>query len=312
MRASFAVVALTPALSLREREKGGAYYLAIGLVMGVLMLPALAFAQIEARRVAADTPLLDPQAQAWETAAAFTVPMLPQVVTTPRHANIAVTELKVRALYDGRRIAFHLEWKDATKSDRIVVDRFGDQVAVELPVKFDKEKLPSPMMGNPSGRVDIWQWRAAFQRDIDAAEQHAHGGYAHAQQQLRELYPNAAIDLYPDEVLRATDARPYTGALGLDNPVSHPLATPVLDQSAEGWGTMTVEVDGQDADGKGAWRDGVWRVVIVHPIMSDSENDIQLAPGGESVAAFAVWDGGNREVGSRKSWSNWVPLKLQE
>jgi len=276
-----------------------------------LALPALASAQIEARRVAADTPLLDPQAQVWESAPVVTVALLPQVVTTPRHASIAVTELKVRALHDGRRIAFHLEWKDATKSDRIVVDQFGDQVAVELPVTFDKDKLPSPMMGNPGGRVDIWQWRAVFQRDIDA-EQHARGSQLHAQHQLRELYPNAVIDLYPDEVLRATDARPYTGALGLDNPVSHPLATPVLDQSAEGWGTMTVEADGQDADGKGVWRDGVWRVVIVHPLLGNSQNDIHLAPGAESVAAFAVWDGGHREVGSRKAWSNWVPLKLQE
>lgn len=282
-----------------------------GLLLGALALPALAFAQIEARRVAADVPLLDPQAKAWETAPAVTVPMLPQVVTTPRHANVAVAEIKVRVLHDGRRIAFHLEWKDATKSDRIVVDRFGDQVAVQLPVKFDKDKLPSPMMGNAGGRVDVWQWRAAFQRDIDA-EQHAHGSHLHAQFQLRELYPNAAIDLYPDEVLRATDARPYTGALGLDNPISHPLATPVLDQAAEGWGTMTVDADGQNADGKGVWRDGAWRVVIAHPLNSDTENDIQLAPGAESVAAFAVWDGGNREVGSRKSWSNWVPLKLQE
>jgi len=282
-----------------------------GLLIGALALPALAFAQIEARRVAADVPLLDPQAKAWETAPVVTVAMLPQVVTTPRHANIAVTELKVRALHDGRRIAFHLEWKDATQSDRIVADRFGDQVAVQLPVKFDKDKLPSPMMGNAGGRVDVWQWRAAFQRDIDA-EQHAHGSHLHAQFQLRELYPNAAIDLYPDEVLRATDARPYTGALGLDNPISHPLATPVLDQAAEGWGTMTVDADGQNADGKGVWRDGAWRVVIAHPLNSDTENDIQLAPGAESVAAFAVWDGGNREVGSRKSWSNWVPLKLQE
>lgn len=286
--------------------------LASGLLIGALALPALAFGQLEVRRVAADAPLLDPNAKVWETPPALPVPMLPQVVTTPRHANIAVTEMKVRALHDGRRIAFHLEWKDATRSDRIVVDRFGDQVAVELPVTFDKEKLPSPMMGNPGGRVDVWQWRAAFQRDLDAGEQHAHGSTAHAQAQLRELYPNAVVDLYPDQVLRATDARPYTGALGLDNPVSHPLRTPVLDQSAEGWGTMTVETDADDANGNGIWANGVWRVVIVHPLTGDSENDIHLAAGAESVVAFAVWDGGNREVGSRKSWSNWVPLKLQE
>lgn len=35
-----------------------------------------------------------------------------------------------------------------------------------------------------------------------------------------------------------------------------------------------------------------------------------LAPGDETLAAFAVWEGGAREVGSRKAWSDWVKLKL--
>jgi len=42
------------------------------------------------------------------------------------------------------------------------------------------------------------------------------------------------VDLYPDQVLQATDARPYQGALGMDNPVSRPKQSPVLDQMAEG------------------------------------------------------------------------------
>ncbi len=282
-------------------------------LLAVAMLASLsAHAEIEVRRVADGEKLLDPQAAFWKASTAVPVPMLAQVVTVPRHPNNAVKEIKVRAVHNGHSIAFLIEWKDATQSDRIVVDKFGDQVAVQMPVKFNKDALPGPMMGNPGGRVDIWQWRAAFQRDIDAAEQHAHGSYAHAQQQLHELYPNAVIDSYPDQVLRAIDALPYTGALGLDNPVSHPLRTPVLDQSAEGWGTMTVEADGQDADGKGVWANGAWHVVIVHPLATGTENDIHLFPDDESVVAFAVWDGGHREVGSRKAWSNWVPLRLQK
>ncbi|MCI0435979.1 MAG: ethylbenzene dehydrogenase-related protein, partial [Gemmatimonadetes bacterium] len=225
-----------------------------------------------------------------------------QVVTTPRHPHNAVKEIKARAVHNGHWIAFQLEWRDATKSDRIVVDRFGDQVAVEMPVRFDKDALPSPMMGHSGARVDIWQWRAAFQRDLDTGEP-----------QVRDLYPYAQVDVYPDQVLRATDARPYTGALGVDNPISHPLRTPVLDQSAEGWGTMTVEAEGQDGDGRSVWEDGTWRVVIVHPLATaGGENDIHLFPGDESVVAFAVWDGGSREVGSRKAWSNWVPLQLHK
>ena len=272
-------------------------------LLAVAMLASLtARAEIEVRRAADGDNLLDPKAAFWQATTAVPVPMLAQVVTVPRHPNNTVKEIKVRAAHNGHSIAFHLEWKDATKSDRIVVDQFGDQVAVQMPVKFNKDAPPSPMMGNPGGRVDIWQWRAAFQRDLDEGEP-----------KLRDLYPYAQVDGYPDEVLRATDARPYTGALGVDNPISHPLRTPVLDQSAEGWGTMTVEPDGQDADGRGVWEDGTWRVVITHPMATAfSENDIHLFPGEDSIVAFAVWDGGHREVGSRKAWSNWVPLRVQK
>ena len=272
------------------------------LMVGAMLTPVLAAAQIDVQRVAGQEKLLDPKAAFWLAIPAVPVSMLPQIITIPRHPNNMIKELSVRVVHNGSWIAFHLEWKDTSKSDRIVVDKFGDQVAVQIPVKFNKDAPPSPMMGNPGGRVDIWQWRAAFQRDLDEGEP-----------QVRDLYPYAQVDVYPDQVLRATDARPYMGAVGVDNPISHALRTPVLDQSADGWGTMTVEIDGQDADGRGVWENGVWRVVIVHPLATaPGENDIHLFPGDDSIAAFAVWDGGNREVGSRKAWSNWVPLRLQK
>jgi hypothetical protein len=41
---------------------------------------------------------------------------------------------------------------------------------------------------------------------------------------------------------------------------------------------------------------------------SDDQNAPRLAPGDKTVAAFAVWEGGNREVGARKAWSAWIPV----
>jgi DMSO reductase family type II enzyme heme b subunit len=143
------------------------------------------------------------------------------------------------------------------------------------------------------------QWRAAFQKDID-------DGHAPT---IRDLYPNSWTDYYPDEVLGATDARPYAGALGIENPISRGVASPVLDQMAEGWGSMTVKPD-QHALGKGVWKDGSWRVVITRPMVSDDVNAPRLLPGDRTVVAFAVWEGGNREVGGRKAWSTWTPLTL--
>jgi hypothetical protein len=224
--------------------------------------------------------------------------MLPQTVTPPNHLVPAVKALTVRAVHNGGWIAFLMEWPDASRSEVVVIDNFGDQVAVELPVDI-RATPPSPMMGNPGGRVNIMQWRAAFQRDIDTEPP-----------TVRGLYPNAWADVYPDEVLGASDARPYSGALGIENPISRGRATPVLDQMAEGWGTMTVKPD-QHALGKGVWTKGVWRVVITRPMISDDANAPRLAGGDTTVAAFAVWDGGHREVGARKAWAPWVPLVIQ-
>ncbi len=253
---------------------------------------------LRAVRVKSSGPILNVAASFWKQAKPVAVPILPQTVATPIHPDNAVKELQARAVHNGQWLALLLTWKDPTRDDRIVTDEFGDQVAVEFPIEYNPDRLPSPMMGNAGGRVNIVQWRAAFQRDMEQGEP-----------EVKALYPNAVVDLYPDYVLRATDARPYMGALGVDNPISRPTLSPVLDQMAEGWGTLTVKPD-QHADGRGVWRDGRWTVVITLPMATESPNSPRLAPGGRTMVAFAVWEGGRREVGARKGWSAWVPLQL--
>jgi hypothetical protein len=258
---------------------------------------AAAQGPIVAARIAALGPLDNPFAAYWNRARPVDVAMLPQTVTPPHNPQPAVKALRVRAVHNGGWVAFLIEWRDPTRSDRIVLDNFGDQVAVQLPVETQGAP-PSPMMGNPGGRVNIMQWRAAFQKDIEDGPP-----------TVRDLYPYAWTDVYPDEVLGATDARPYTGALGLENPISRGRATPVLDQMAEGWGSMTVKPD-QHALGFGVWKAGGWRVVITRPMVSDDVNAPRLRPGDRTVAAFAVWEGGHNEVGARKAWSAWIPLLI--
>ncbi len=270
------------------------------LVLSALLLvagSAAAQAPLTAVRVPGAGPITDPTGTFWKRAKPVKVTMLPQTVTRPHEAEPAVKELVVRAVHNGGWVAFLLEWKDPTISNKIILDNFGDQVALQLPVNV-KGPTPSPMMGNPGGRVNIMQWRAAFQRDLD-----------YGAPTVRDLYPYAWADVYPDEVLGAADARPYSGALGIENPISRGRATPVLDQMAEGWGTMTVKPD-QHALGTGQWKDGMWHVVITRPLASDDVNAPQLQPGDRSVVGFAAWEGGHREVGARKSWAPWVPLVI--
>ncbi|GBD25181.1 Chlorate reductase subunit gamma [bacterium HR30] len=268
------------------------------LALGLAALsPGQQVAEIVAITVPGTNPIVDPSAPLWRDARPVDVTLLPQTIVVPQKPDAAVRQLQVRAAHNAQWLAFRLEWADPTESNHIVLDNFGDQVAVELPVD-PHGPAPSPMMGNPGGRVNIMQWRAAFQRDIDRGPP-----------TVQSLYPNAWADVYPDQVLSVSDARAYTGALGVENPISRAAASPVLDQMAEGWGTMTVKPE-QYAVGRGVWKDGRWAVVIARPLVSDDLNGPRLARGDRTVVAFAVWEGGNGEVGSRKSWSTWVPLVI--
>jgi len=246
-------------------------------------------------------PIIDLNADFWKDAPAVKVLVQPQNFADPQNPKPAVGELSVRAAHNGEWLAYLIEWADPTKSDRIVVDEFGDQVAVEMPVKYKPGETPNPMMGTPGERVNIMQWRAAFQHDIDTG--------ALDGPRPEDLYPNMHADVYPDQVLRATDARPYMGAVGVDNPISRPMHSPVLEQMAEGFGSLTVLPE-QHADGKGVWATGRWRVVITRPLATGDTYSPSLRPGDKTLAAFAVWDGGSKEAGSRKGWANWVELKL--
>ena len=254
-------------------------------------------------------PIADPAGAFWNDAPAIKIPMEAQVIANPQNPKPAVTELDVRAVHNGRWFAVLIEWADASKSDRIVADQFGDQVALEMPIVYKPGDFPNPMMGGPGERMNIMQWRAAFQHDVDRNDASAKKSDGDNGPTIAELYPYAHIDVYPDEVLRATDARAYTGAVGVDNPISRPKRSAVLEQMAEGFGTLTVMPE-QEADGRGVWADGRWRVVITHPLAAGNGNAPSLRPGDQTLAAFAVWEGGAREVGSRKAWSNWVQFKF--
>lgn len=273
------------------------------LLTGIAVLtPGTAQADVllKAARVAPSRAMLDPDAKIWSAAREAEVAMQPQTVVAPMDPDPAVTALKVRAIHDGKWLALRMQWSDPTRSDVVMSDRFGDQVAVEFPINGAQDALPSPMMGNSGARVNILQWRAALEHDLRQGAP-----------SVRSLYPNAQVDIYPDQLLSAADAKPYTGALAFDNPVSRAKSSPVLDQVAEGWSTITVKPE-QHADGHGRWRNRQWAVVIALPLYSRDPNAPALAPGSRTSAAFAVWEGGHREVGSRKSWSDWVAIELSK
>ena len=78
----------------------------------------------------------------------------------------------------------------------------------------------------------------------------------------------------------------------------------VQDMTAQGFGTLQVQ-DQQDVTGQGVWQDGVWRVAFSRKLDTGDPEDAQLIPGQFSQIAFAIWEGGMGDTGSKKAISSW-------
>jgi hypothetical protein len=250
-------------------------------------------------RVPLGADLRDPDAAIWRRVPDARVVLQAQNVATPTNPKPAVTELRVRTAHDGEIVAFRMVWSDGTESAVTTVDRFGDQVAVQFPLDPGAKGQPSPMMGHGGTPVRILQWRSVLQHEL-----------THGRPTTKDLYPNAVSDLYPDRLLSGEVAAPYTGGRAVGNPVSEPrLLSPVVTHVAEGFGSLTAAPD-QPANGSGVWRSNRWSVTITHPFARAAESPHGLKPGLQTFIGFAVWEGGHREVGSRKAWTAWIPFEI--
>lgn len=277
-------------------------FLALVLALG----PSLAGAQQKSLTVhfIKDTIPLDPDWRGWEAAPAIDVTLLPQAIAQPWNLTPSVTKITVKAVHNGTWIAFLLTWKDPTKSSVMYTDTFRDAVAVMVPVG----KSAAITMGAPKERVLILHWKADWQEDIDKTFQ-----------DVAQLYPNAWTDWYPFvtgeppyDITAWTnpEARRYLTGWVLGNPRSQPdKRIAVEEQLAEGFGTLTTS-ERQSAAGKGVYANGEWKVVIARPFATGDPNDPGWGPGQSVPVAFAAWDGGKGEIGARKSFSDWITIKL--
>lgn len=276
--------------------------LALGLALG----PSVGEAQQKTLRVPFVRAAIqaDPGWSGWKAAPAVTVTLGPQAIAQPWNLTPSINQLAVRAVHNGTWIAFRLTWKDATKNSVMYMDTFRDAVALMVPVG----KSAAITMGAPKERVLILHWKADWQEDIDKTFQ-----------DIAQLYPNAWQDWYPfvtgeppHDITHWTnpEARRYLTGWVLGNPRSQPeKRTVVEEQIAEGFSTLTTS-ERQSAVGKGVYANGEWNVVIARPLAAGDPNDPGWGPGKTVPVAFAAWDGGAKEIGARKAFSDWISARL--
>ena len=242
----------------------------------------------------------DPADAVWQSVPVHIAPLLLQDMVEPRLLKASTAEVRVRAITDGTRIAFRLEWADAGKDDLPGPARFADACAVQLPAAT-AGVIPAPQMGEQGKPVQITLWRASWQAVVDGRGD-----------TIKDLYPGAAVDHYPFEAASLEKgsaaqkemAARYAPARALGNAMAGPRQRPVQDLIAEGPGTLSPSPAGR-SDGLGKRTAGGWAVVISRDL------PLGLSPGKRSQVAFAVWQGAQQESGSRKMRTGWIPLAVQ-
>lgn len=232
---------------------------------------------------------LEPTCPDWKDAAIVQIPLNPlwPCAEAPR-------SLRISGVYDDRNIAILVEWDDgALNGAGVRVQDFQDAAAMEFSLSG---RTPFLGMGDPVNPVNIWQWKAGWQQEIE-------GGRPDVEKQYPALY----VDVYP-----RTEAI-FRTATATGNPISQTLHnSPVEDANAHGFGTFkTQPLDGQNVRGRGLWMDGKWRVVFLRTIESASADDVKFAPNKPIPVAFAVWDGQHHDRNGQKSISTWYQIVLE-
>jgi hypothetical protein len=268
-----------------------------------LLLAGSASAELIVQPVKAELSGAEPKADYWQKAPELVVPLLAQPMIAPRPAETTTPSVTVQAVHDGQRIAFRLRWQDKERSEAGRLGEFSDALALQFPVKSN-ESPPAVMMGSMGDPVHIFHWRAQYQRDAE-----------HGKPQMKDLYPNLTVDMYPMEfadpgaVKHLTDAdrERFSPGRAEGNPQAY-AKSGVDEIVAEGFGTSSVQQT-HGTVGRAVWQDGEWTLVISRPLEIEGGSVLQV--GGKSFVAFAVWQGGAGEVGARKCVTMmWTPLSV--
>jgi hypothetical protein len=235
---------------------------------------------VMAKKVSGELPL-DPAEGLWKGPAPLEIPLAPQVMAKPRTYESPIKNLRVKAIHNTREIAFLVEWDDQTRDDYLDLDKFSDAVALEFPSASAAAK-PHFAMGDKENTVDIWVWKANWQKVSDSEKMYA------------------SVD-------------DFLGGVLANNPVSKPRKSPVENIIAQGFGSATDMEKSEDRDvaGNGIWETRKWSVVFKRTLASQGKFDVSFREGGVTPVAFAVWNGSDRDRGGRKVVSTWYYVGLE-
>lgn len=260
--------------------------------------------RIVASRVAA-LPT-SPDSGSWRNTPAVNLHLMPLWWRTDRPE-----EITVRALHDGRSVAFLLKWEDGSHDETAIRPQdFRDAAAIEFALAPDP---PFFAMGQTGQPVNIWMWKSERQADLQPVFQ-----------DLEKIYPNIGIDSYPN-LLKAPFEQPTRNALtmqsdprfvtawGAGNIVADPTRRSAAeDLTAQGFGTLRAHpLKDQAVEATGVYATGSYQVQFTRSL-AGTGTAIRLVPGERVPVAFAVWNGSAGDRDGKKSVTIWQELLLEK
>ena len=319
-----------------KRSKFITYILMTAFVLGVA--GGVSAATIKALKVQGNIPV-DPTDPFWSQYGPtkgkhVTVDMDPQMITNPMWPNPSTKWVNVKAATNGKEIAVRLEWTDPTRNDVMVQSQqYKDQAAIMFPVKQSGEEPPFTM-GGDGERVNIWQWKATW--DKEGAGKSGNNGMVDMEDQYKFMAmgsgsyymyePNGALKMQGGKMGRQgagniSKRSTYVDyGMGKNEGVFNPgratgnilsdasgRISAVEDLNAEGFSTLTTQAH-QDVDGKGNWSNDRWAVVFKRALKTSDANDTQFS-GSKAPMGIAIWNGQNKERNGQKAVTQWNELQ---
>jgi len=268
------------------------------------------------------------------------IDMDPQMITNPMWPNPSTKYVFVKAATNGKEIAVHLEYNDATRNDIMVQSQqYKDQAAIMFPVNQSGEEPPFTM-GGDGERVNIWQWKATWNKEgagknDNTAMQDLEDQYKYMAMGSGSFYmyePNgklSGIDTIHGQPGTKEASRKGQGAgniskratnidfgMGKNEGIFNDgratgnilsdaslRVSAVEDLNAEGFSTLTTQAH-QDVEGEGNWRNNRWSIVYKRSLTTNDQNDTQFK-GKKTPMAIAIWNGGNKERNGQKAVTQW-------
>jgi mono/diheme cytochrome c family protein len=238
--------------------------------------------------VQVDGPLPSaPDDPAWEDVVPLRIPLSGQATYAPRWQVPAVSDLKVRAVYNAELIALRLAWDD----------RFADTLSADTARAF----------------VEGWQAEDTYPVLYPDGRR------------VRGVFPDAAEIVFPSRkegspvlphLVYGSAAQPVEllrWQADLRHAPGDPPALVKLRATGAGEAPESVAEENPLATAEGVWDDGRWMVVVRLPLSNpESSSEAGLWPGRSVPIAFHLWEGSNGETGLKMALSSWYVLYLKE